>query len=86
MSQACLDSPLSTVEITHTIKAMQSGKAPGPDGFPVEFYKVFAVKLTPFFKWMYGEAFSDEKLPKTLSQATNGYGIHGLAGILRRPL
>ncbi len=33
------DKPLQLQEIEDSIKAMQSGKAPGPDGFPVKFYK-----------------------------------------------
>ena len=35
-----LDLPDLTVEeINHTIKSMQNNKAPGPDGFPVEFFQ-----------------------------------------------
>lgn len=30
-----LDSPLSVEEVSNSIKAMQSHKAPGPDGFPI---------------------------------------------------
>lgn len=33
-----LDKPLQLQEIQDSIRTMQSGKAPGPDGFPVEFY------------------------------------------------
>ena len=33
-----LDSPLSLEEVSNAIKAMQSNKAPGPDGFPIEFF------------------------------------------------
>lgn len=33
-----LDSPLSLEEVSNSIKAMQSNKAPGPDRFPIEFF------------------------------------------------
>ncbi|KAI5105006.1 NACHT, LRR and PYD domains-containing protein 12-like, partial [Silurus meridionalis] len=42
-----LDSPLSLDEVRASIMAMQSNKAPGPNGFPVEFLKDFIDKLAP---------------------------------------
>lgn len=33
--------PPNHVEILSALKAMQNGKAPGPDGYPIEFYKKF---------------------------------------------
>lgn len=33
--------PFSLEEITHNLMDMQSNTAPGPDGFPVAFYKKF---------------------------------------------
>lgn len=36
-----LDCPLSLEEVSNAIKAMQSNKAPGPDGFPIKFFKTF---------------------------------------------
>ena len=33
-----LEQPWNISEITKSIKAMQSGKTPGPDGFPIEFF------------------------------------------------
>lgn len=36
-----LDAPLSLEELCFAITAMQSNKAPGPDGFPIEFLKTF---------------------------------------------
>lgn len=40
-----LDQPLNASEILGSIKAIQSGEAPGPDGFPTEFFKEFSDKL-----------------------------------------
>jgi len=34
-----MDQPLEMCEITDSIKLMQSGRAPGPDGYPIEFFK-----------------------------------------------
>ncbi len=40
-----LDKPLELDEILKCLQLMQSGKAAGPDGFPVDFYKRFAKHL-----------------------------------------
>jgi len=34
-----LNRPISEEEVSEVIKEMQSGKAPGPDGFNVDFFK-----------------------------------------------
>lgn len=51
-----LDAPLSLEELLLSIKAMQSNKAPGPDGFTVEFFKKFSDKLAPLLLQMYNES------------------------------
>lgn len=40
--EAILYKPLTVEELTSAIKLMQTGKSPGPDGFPSEFFKKFA--------------------------------------------
>lgn len=67
---ADLDSSISVAEIDRAIKRMKSGKAPGPDGFPIEFFKKFSGKLTPLLKNVYTEALERETLPPTMTQAT----------------
>lgn len=51
-----LDSPLTTEEIILAINNMQSNKAPGPDGFPVEFFKKCKIKLAPILHSVYIES------------------------------
>lgn len=36
-----LDQPITLKELYVAVSSLQSGKSPGPDEFPVEFYKVF---------------------------------------------
>lgn len=52
------------------IKSMQSGKAPGPDGYGTEFYKTFWGKLAPILLDMFNESLENGSLPHTLTQAT----------------
>lgn len=47
---------------------MQSGKAPGPDGFPIEFYK-FSSKLSPLLLSMLNHSLEQATLPSSLTQA-----------------
>uniref|UniRef100_A0A3Q3ENM7 Reverse transcriptase domain-containing protein n=1 Tax=Kryptolebias marmoratus TaxID=37003 RepID=A0A3Q3ENM7_KRYMA len=64
-----LDAPLTREEIVAAMKSMQSNKAPGPDGFPVEFYKKFQDKLSPLLHALYNESLHQGSLPQTLTQA-----------------
>lgn len=58
-------------ELAKAASSMQGGKCPGPDGYPVEFYKKkFFNKLGPLLIDMYNESFKSTKLPQTLNQAT----------------
>uniref|UniRef100_A0A8C5H2E5 Reverse transcriptase domain-containing protein n=1 Tax=Gouania willdenowi TaxID=441366 RepID=A0A8C5H2E5_GOUWI len=64
------DSPLTLEEVIIAIKSMQNNKAPGPDGFSVEFFKKFKDKLAPFLISMYNESLERGFLPETLTQAS----------------
>lgn len=65
-----LDSPLSIEEIMISIKSMQNNKAPGPDGFSVEFFKKIQNKLAPLLLSVYNESLKRGSLPQTLTQAS----------------
>lgn len=68
--QQLLDNPLKLSEITEAIRSMHNGKFPGPDGFPVEFYKKFSKKLSPLLLDMFQQSHQQGTLPPTLTQAS----------------
>ncbi len=49
---------------------MPNNKAPGPDGFPAEFYKQFWSTLSPLFIRMLSESQQKLKLPANMNTAT----------------
>lgn len=42
-----LENNLCIEELMEAVQNMSSGKAPGPDGLPLEIYKTFSKKLLP---------------------------------------
>lgn len=44
-----LDKPITEQEVLDTIKHLKSNTAPGRDGFPHEFYKIFKTELAQHF-------------------------------------
>lgn len=48
---------------------MQSGKSPGPHGFPSEFYKKFSTQLTPILTSVLCDSLKTGSLPPTFNQA-----------------
>uniref|UniRef100_A0A8B9GWD5 Reverse transcriptase domain-containing protein n=1 Tax=Astyanax mexicanus TaxID=7994 RepID=A0A8B9GWD5_ASTMX len=65
-----LDLPLEQTEIINAIHALQKGKAPGPDGYPIEFYQAFSNKLSPILLDMFNDSLSKGVLPPTMTQAS----------------
>lgn len=51
------------------ISSLQTGKTPGPDGFPVEFYKAYADELAFRFHTMLVNSLREGTLPLTMSEA-----------------
>lgn len=70
LTEETLDLPLRLDEITTCIGLMQCNKAPGPDGFPLDFYKKFSAQLAPLLFDMYKESFEQGFLPASLNQAS----------------
>jgi hypothetical protein len=67
-----LDSRLTLKEISNSILSMQSGKSPGLDGFPVDFFFLNVKDLTPLMLSTFSESYSFGHLPETLNQAFIG--------------
>lgn len=65
-----LDDPLSLDELLVCLKSMQNGKAPGPDGFPVEFLKKFSDHLAPLMLDMFNDSLENGALPPSSTQAS----------------
>lgn len=67
-----LDLPLTMEEIVAATKSMQSNKAPGPDGFPVEFFLQILGQAIPDIAYIavYKESLLQGSLPHTLTQTS----------------
>lgn len=64
-----IDRKKITSEVTQAIKSMGSGKAGGPDGFTIDFYKEFADMLAPLLGRLYKNILERDKLPQNMAQA-----------------
>jgi len=67
---AILEQLIVETEISQAIRSMKNRKAPGPDGYPIEFYKAFVPKLIPLLCLVYNKSLKPEKLPTSMTQAT----------------
>ncbi|XP_072337806.1 uncharacterized protein [Scyliorhinus torazame] len=67
---AGLGAPIGLEELSKGLGSMQAGKAPGPDGFPVEFYRKYVDLLAPLLVGTFNEAREGGTLPSTMSEAT----------------
>ena len=65
-----LGNHISLKEVQEATMSLQSGKTPGPDGFTVEFFKLFSLTIAPVLQSMYNESFADGHLPPTLLEAS----------------
>lgn len=65
-----LDNPITKEEILEAIGDMNNGRAPGPDGLPAQFYKVFKNKLVQPLINMFNESCESGILPDSLRLAT----------------
>lgn len=62
---ACVNSN----DIKKSLLRMKSGKTPGPDGLPAEFYKKFWAELAPHFEHVFEEIFNDGIMPNSMNDA-----------------
>ena len=64
-----MDSALTVGDLYDAMSSMNSGKAPGPDGIPIEFYKKFKQKLVQPLLDMFNESYKTGTLPPSLRLA-----------------
>ena len=57
-------------EINTAIAQFPNSKAPGPDGYVIEFYKKYCTSLSPLMLRMFKQSKENAKLPQTLYEAT----------------
>ncbi|MCI4381688.1 hypothetical protein PGIGA_G00254930, partial [Pangasianodon gigas] len=63
-----MESPISLSEIKEVISSMKTGKSPGADGLPVEYYKEFVDVIAPILNKVYQEMFRKRRAPPTLNE------------------
>ena len=68
--RAGIEGDIQLTEIEQAIRKVKTGNSPGPDGFLIEFYRSFSIKLLPYLCKVYTEAFKVKALPPTMTQAT----------------
>lgn len=64
-----LDDPISILEIEAAMLAFPPQKAPGPDGFPADFYRAFRSQLAPRLNNLYTHCWEQEILPESMMEA-----------------
>lgn len=52
------------------IRTMQNEKAPGPDGYPVEFFRKFSGQLIPLLLEMFNDSNANGTLLRKLTEAS----------------
>lgn len=64
-----LEAPISGPEFDKSIKDMKTGKDPGPDGLPLQYYKTFTNILKPRFLKTFQSLHTEQQPPKELLEA-----------------
>lgn len=64
-----LEKDITLVEWSVAIDSIKGGKTPGPDGIPIEVYKMFKHRLMPPLLEMFKESFHNGILPTSLRGA-----------------
>ncbi len=63
-----LDMPLTLLELHSASMKIPNNKAPGPDGFPAEFLKMFWRIMAPLFSRMIREVKTNGKIPSHMKK------------------
>lgn len=63
-----LESPITEGEIRQAVSLMNTGKSPGNDGIPAEYYKEYIDVLAPMLVKVYQEAFEKSHVPPTFNE------------------
>ena len=61
-----IDAEISLTELEDSIKNSKNNKAPGPDGFSNEFFKVFSYQLKYWILRLFRESLESEQFPDTI--------------------
>ena len=64
-----LDAPITFSEIRHSIMNLKSGKSPGIDGIPAEFFKVACDKFLPFLEILFNIFYNTAFFPEDWSMS-----------------
>uniref|UniRef100_A0A3B5LMA0 Reverse transcriptase domain-containing protein n=1 Tax=Xiphophorus couchianus TaxID=32473 RepID=A0A3B5LMA0_9TELE len=64
-----LAGPITSLEIEKAISSLQSGKCPGADGYPVEFFKTLKGKISSLLQRVFNTSLEKSKLPDTMYMA-----------------
>lgn len=64
-----LNAQITDEEMELTIKNLPSHKAPGPDGFPYEYYKAFLPILLPYLRRLFNAFLQDTQIPLEMQKS-----------------
>lgn len=64
-----LEQPITPAEFHNALNKMENNRAPGPDGFPAEFYKHFWSTISPLFLRMIDEFLITNSIPPMINTA-----------------
>lgn len=67
--RATLVGPKTPEEVLEAIKSFPAGKSPGPDGLPIEFYRMYGNLLAPILASLYLHCLKSGELPPSMYHA-----------------
>ncbi|XP_066438159.1 uncharacterized protein [Eleutherodactylus coqui] len=65
-----IDEPFSSYEVAKILESLKNNKAPGPDGYSAEYYKLFAETLTPYMTNVFNSVMQNGSFSQEMLQAT----------------